>query len=62
LTNLIRFGQNQNLAPPKTSVLLRLWIRYFIKFSVLNPESWSDAVSKTVGLTLIKEYITSMRR
>jgi len=23
--NLIRFGQNQNLASPKTSDLLRLW-------------------------------------
>jgi len=36
---VIRFGQNQNLTSPKTSAFLRLWIRSFIKFSVMN--HWS---------------------
>jgi len=29
--NLIKFGQNQNLASPKTSDLLRLWIVWYSK-------------------------------
>jgi len=31
-------------------------IRYFIRFSVLNPGSWSTDVPKTLGLTLTKDY------
>jgi len=31
-----------------------MWIRYFIRFSVLNPDLWSNAVLKTVGLPLQK--------
>jgi len=34
LSNLIRFGQNQNLASPKTSDFLRLWL--FFKGTILN--------------------------
>jgi len=34
------------------------WIRYFIRLSVLYPGSWSNAVSKTVGLSLQKTNVS----